>query len=185
MTTIHINSFVTRQTPESPFSHFEHTWEELVARVEHNFDNAKPGYREGVILVPVEPEGFFSGVVTLKEGDKLVGEYKPRRPGEEPRKQVRAVGATKMPAKQVDIVLYASSVLAEDGDNEQPADGDTWEVISINANPVEGEMPIPTGALIANHLGLDGGTATNMTDSEFVALLRESVAFWKDKALCG
>jgi hypothetical protein len=37
--------------------------------------------------------------------------------------------------------------------------------------------------LIANHFELDGGTATGMSPEEFEWALRESVLFWKDKAL--
>jgi hypothetical protein len=82
----------------------------------------------------------------------------------------------------VEIVLYHSHVLKEDGENEID---DGWEVISINANPVEGEMPIPVGALIANHFKLSGGTDSQMTDEEFMKQLKESVIFWKDKSLAG
>ena len=46
----------------------------------------------------------------------------------------------------------------------------------------EHEAPISPGALIANHLQLSGGPATNMTDSEFVALLRKSVLYWEGMA---
>jgi hypothetical protein len=177
---IHITNFVRRQTKESGFSHWEISDEELLARIQDNFHNLHVGYREGVVLVPVPPEGFFSGIVQLKEGDQLVGEYKARKEGEEPRKSTYVVGGQKIPARSVYIVLYSHAVLAEK--NEQESDAD-WEIVSVNASPTEEEPPIPTGALIANHLELSGGTATNMTDAEFVALLRKSVLFWKDKAL--
>lgn len=177
---IHITNFVRRQTPESAYSHWTISDEELLQRIQDNFQNANPGYRDGVVLVPVDPTGFYSGVVKLKEGDLLVGEYKARREGEEPRKSSNALNGEKIPAKSVYVVLYRHDVLAEK--NEQETDAD-FEVISVNASPELEEAPIPTGALIANHLGLSGGTDTNMTDSEFVALLRKSVEFWKDKAL--
>jgi hypothetical protein len=79
MATIGLNDFVKRQTRESEFTHFNGTWEELVDLVSKTFkaDAIKPGY--GVCLVSVPPEGFFCGIVTLKEGDKLVGEYKAHR----------------------------------------------------------------------------------------------------------
>jgi len=138
-----------------------------------------------VILVPVDPEGFLSGICQLEDGDKLTGEFKPRREGETPRKSITAVGREKMPAKSVEIVLYASTVLAEDGDNELPDIQGNWEIISINASPEEGEMPIDPYTLMFNHFGCDGGTATNLSDSEFVAMLREGFLWWKDKAKCG
>jgi hypothetical protein len=129
--------------------------------------------------VPIPPSDFFSSTVLLKDGDKLVGEYKARKAGEEPRKSTFVVGGQKMPAKRVDVVLYAHHVLAENKENDTDAD---FEIVSINASPDEIEQPIPTGALIANHFGLSGGTSTQMTDGEFVALLRKSVLYWKDKA---
>lgn len=173
-------TFAARQTKESQFSHWEFPNEQLVELVVANFHNRKPGYREGVILVPVAPEGFFAGVVTLEPGTLLIGKYEARKEGEEPRKSTFAVGGRKVPAKSVDVVLYHHDVLAEN--NEQSGDTE-WEIISVNASPTLGEMPIAPGALIANHLQLSGGTATNMTDEQFVAKLRESLAFWKDKAL--
>lgn len=182
MTTIAISDFVRRQTPESEFSHWTLTDEELLAKVHANFDKAKAGYRDGVCLVPVAPEGFYSALVVLEEGDRLEGSYRARKAGEEPRKSTRVVDKKKSPAASVDIVLYRHDVLAEN--DEQSCDAD-WEIISVNANFMEGEMPINVGALIANHFELSGGTATGMSDSEFVAQLRKSVLFWKDKAFAG
>lgn len=179
---IHVNSFVKRQTAESEFSYFDGSWDELAQLVEEFFENKTQGYRDGVVLVNVPPERFYSSVVLLQEGDKLIGEYKARKEGEEPRKSTRVVGGKKSPAARVDVILYHADVLKEDGDNETE---DQWEIISLNANPVDEEMPIPVGALIANHFGLSGGTDTKMSDAEFVAQLRESVLFWKDKAMAG
>lgn len=180
--TIGISDFVRRQTPESQFSHYIGSDDRLLESVCENFDKAKPGYRDGVVLVPVSPTGFFSSVVALKEGDVLQGVFQPRQEGEEPRKKTWVVGGKKIPAQSVDIVLYRLDVLQEN-DEQTPGLDATWEIISINASPTEGEMPIPTGALIANHFQLSGGTATNLTNDEFVELLRKSVEFWKDKAL--
>lgn len=192
MAKVHVNNFVRRQTPESEFSHFEgppdciDAWENLRSFVEYLLNESfdEWGYRDGVVLVPFPPQYFFSGVVTLTAGDELKGSFKARREGEEPRKSVQAVGATKLPAKSVGVVLYASTVLAEDGSNELPAEEGNWEIVSINASPTEGEVPINPNVLMHNHFGSDGGTDTNLSDSELVAMLRESFLFWKDKAMC-
>jgi len=186
MQSIHISDFVRRQTPQSGFSHWTLSDEELLARIQKNLDKAKPGYREGVILVPVEPDGFFSSTVLLREGDVFVGEYVARKAGEEPRKSTYVVSnklgepVEKIEAVSVDIVLYAHNVLAENDENDTDAE---YEIISVNANASEEEAPIPTGALIANHLQLSGGTATHLNNDEFVELLRKSVSYWKDKSL--
>lgn len=178
---IAFNNFARRQTADSPFSHWTLFDDALISQVQENFGKAKPGYRDGVILVPVDPEGFFSSVVKLNEGDKLEGEFKARRVGEDPRKTLHAKGQ-KIPAKSVDVVLYRKDVLAENKENTTDAE---WEIVSINASPEEGELPIMPDTLIANHFQLSGGTATNMTDSEFVEALKKSVLYWKDKAMVG
>ena len=186
MTTIHINNFVRRQTPQSGFSHWTISDEELLSRIQANFDKATVGYRPGVLLVPIEPNGFFSSTVLLREGDKLVGEYVARQAGEEPRKSTYVISnrfgesVEKIEAVHVDVVLYSHNVLAENKENDTDAD---YEIISINASPTDEEVPIPTGALIANHFQLSGGTDTKMSDVEFVELLRKSVMYWKDKSL--
>ena len=184
-TIVGINEFVTRQTSSSRFSYFSGGDDELLTRIQMAWENAKPGYREGVLLVPVEPQGFFSGVVQLQEGDSLSGVYEARREGEKPRKAVVVDGRGKLPAKAVDIVLYNSRVLAEGEDNELPAEPNNWEVISINASPYQGEMPIEPNVLMHNHFGSSGGTKTNLSDEQFIAQLRHSFNYWSDKALAG
>ena len=115
-----------------------------------------------------------------------MGKFEARREGEDPRKVVTAIEASnKLPARRVDLVLYASTVLAEEGSNELPAEEGNWEIISINANPFNGEMPIAPDTLMHNHFGSDGGTDTNLSDEDFVNTLRDSFEFWKDKVLCG
>lgn len=184
MSLIGINKFVRRQTADSEFTHFSGSWEELAALATQHFDNAKPGYREGVCLVPVpasEAARFFTGVVELREGDKMVGEYKARRPGEEPRKTARVVREEgKSPCVSVDIILYRKDVLEESGEDNTGAD---WDVIAINGYITDEEAPIHPNTLIANHFELDGGTATGMSPEEFEAALRKSVMYWKNKAM--
>ena len=182
---IGVNDFVKRQTSDSRFSHFDGEWKELVDRVETNFESRLPGYRDDVVLVPLDSTGFFSGVVQLKEGDELVGGFESRRSGEVPRKFATVIGRRKLPAKHVYVVLYTSKVLAEDNDNQLPPDEGNWEIISINASPSDGSMPIDPMVLLHNHFGSDGGTETGLSDHDFVRMLRESFLFWKDKAMIG
>lgn len=201
MPTIGINDFVRRQACDSEYTHFddgttslnpgEEEWEKVAALAETYFDRAKPGYRDGVVLVPVPPEGFWTGVVRLKEGDRLVGEYRARRPGEEPRKTLRvhrparrypgrtAIEAGKQRCVAVDVVLYRRDVLEEGCEECTGAD---WDIVSVNGRITEEDQPIHPDTLIANHFELDGGTATGMTPGEFEKALRESVMYWKDKA---
>jgi len=189
MPTIHVNSFVKRQTADSRHSHQTIGWDAVRDLVGEHFDQAKPGYREGVILVPVPPTGFFSNVVPLASGMPLKATYEPRQAGETPRLSVgMAVDdneAAKTPAVAVDIVLYASTVLAEDGDNELPPVEGNWEVVSVNPRLCIEDEPIKPGTLMANHFQDDGGTATGMSDAEFVAALRASRAYWNGKMTLG
>ena len=207
---VHINSFVKRQTSKSSYSHFEDVdsddnWELLGSLIEDNFDQAKEGYRKEVLLVPIPPHPFslpggqycfYSGVVQLKDGELLGGRFESRKEGETPRKHITSGCSSKLshngnlvtvggkiPAKSVQIVLYSSTVLAEDGDNELPPEEGNWEVISINASSTEGEMPINPNTLMHNHFGSDGGTDTKLSDSEFVAMLKTSFEYWKDKVM--
>lgn len=179
---IGINDFVRRQTADSEFTHYDGELEEVAQMALENYHKAKPGYREGVCLVPVPAEGFLCGIVKLSEGDQLEGGYVARRPGEEPRKTLRASseGKSKMPAVAVDVILYRRDVLEEGGEDNTGSD---WDIISINGRPMEEEMPIAPMTLIANHFELDGGTSTGMSPEQFEKALRESVLFWKDKAM--
>ena len=89
------SEFVKRQTADSEFSHFDGSWEELEQLVKDWWLSNKSGYRDDVLLVSVPPEGFHTNIVQLKPGDKLAGEYKSRREGEEPRKGLGVVGGKK------------------------------------------------------------------------------------------
>ena len=177
---LYINSFVRRQTPDSCYSHWDLSDDEFVQRIRDGFDSAKKGYREGVLLVPVAPDGFYTGVVQLKDGDKLVGDFSPRKELEEPRQHIYAVEGEKQPAVAVDIILYSHAVLEETGENQTFAD---YEVISVNARTTEEEQPIHPMTLLANHFQADGGTATNMSAEELEATLKVGFEYWKDKAL--
>ncbi len=181
---IAINPFVRRQTESSPFTHWTLTDEELLRRVRSAMGEGhfEQGYREGVRLVHVEPDGFYSPVVELAAGDVLVGSFTSRRDGEAPRKQVHVSreGRTKSRAAFVDVVVYHHDVLAADGDNSTD---EPWEIVSVNARITPEDAPIDPDTLIANHFDLSGGTATNMTPEQFEAALRESVLYWRGRAL--
>ena len=177
MSKVIVNDFALRQTANSPFSHFEGSWDEVCSLVEANLHRAKQGYREHVMLVPVPATGFKSGVVQLTEGCEMVATFTARRAGEEPRKTVAAKGGVKSDAAFVEVVCYHSSILDGDAKGE-----DCWEIISVNASAVENE-PIPTETLLYNHFMGSGGTATGYTPEEFIAALHRSWSYWKDKAM--
>lgn len=195
--TIAFSTFVRRQTRTSGFSHTELPDEAVLDRVQSALVEAKPSYRKydadtgvdekglrfgGVMVVPVSPEGFFSAVAQLQAGDTLGGVYEARQAGEAPRRRTWVNGREKMPAKSVDIILYHADVLAEDGGRSTEAE---WEIISINASPVMGDMPIHPMTLLSNHFQVSGGTKTGLSAEELVEKLREGYEFWSDKAMIG
>ena len=179
-----------RHTPEGPLSHYTGTSVGILDLVRENWENRKPGFRDGVVTVEVPPANFFSGVVILKEGDELEGVFESRRKlpcgkPESPRKAVRAKGASKIEAQSVHIVMFQSLVLGQDAEMKFDVTENHWEVVSINASPLKGGEPIHPDTLIANHFGLEGGTPTGMTPEQFECQLEMSVLYWKDKAMAG
>ena len=182
MPIIAVSQFVRRQTPESEFSYYDGNWEDLATMATTYFAQAHPGYRDGVCLIPVPPNNFYTSITQLNEGDEFEGVYLPRQAGETPRKRIWKKNGQKMPAQSCELVLYRHDVLAEN--HEQSCDTD-WEIISINASPqTEGGVPLTVGTLLANHFQDSGGTATHLNPEELVDALRVSYFYWKDKMNC-
>lgn len=182
-----MSPFARRQTPESQFSHFTGSEAQLIELVEANFLNAKPGYRkdEGVLCVPVPASWFYSGIVQLEDGDRLLGVFRKRPSDKEPRKSLYAKSGEKMPAQYVEVILYHSDVLRETASEEEMfyCPRASWVIISINGSPTKEPVPVEPITMMYNHFKLDGGTDTQMTNDEFVSALYVSLMFWKDKAL--
>jgi hypothetical protein len=186
-------NFVRRQTAESHFSHWTIDDETMFERIRAaaRVGRYQDSYRPGVIQVDIDifPGEFYTGVVELTEGTKLVGEYKARRPGEEPRKEVyvqrmqRIVPrqyVEKLEAVAVDVILYHHEVLLENNENDTDAD---WEIVSVNARTTRDPQPIHPMTLMHNHFGSDGGTDTKMTPEQLVEKLREGFEYWKSRAM--
>jgi hypothetical protein len=173
-----LNSFVLRQTAASRFSHFEGEMETVAKLAAEHFESASEGYKPGVLLVPVPAEGFRSGVVELTPDTKLRTTFEARREGETPFLQTVAIGASKLPAAVVEIVLYSHATLAADGENTGEAD---YEVVSINARPTPEPEPQTPVAMARNFLGLEGGTAATYTAEQFA----ESIRYWSTRAMAG
>jgi hypothetical protein len=173
---IKANPFVTRQTQSSPYGYFQGTWEELEALVTKHLAEARPGYRDGVLLVPVPPDGFFSSTVSVTKDTPLTASFVARRPNEEPYIKVNASGGSKQPAVAVDIVLYRHDVLAEG--NEHSCDAD-YEIVSINARVTVEPEPMHPLTMARNMLYLPGGTKATYTAEEFA----EAVHYWSSRCM--
>ena len=167
------HAFVLRQTKASEFSHFDGTWDELVSLTVENWANQRAGYRDGVVLVTVPADKFYSATVELNEkmvmDMRLQAQFKARKSDEEPVAGIVLFGE-KQPARFVDIVCYRADVLAEDNDRTSEAD---WEIISINAALIP-EEPMNPVAMARNFLHKTGGTKGSYSETEWA----NAVWFW-------
>ena len=93
-----------RHIPSREFSHYSGSWEDLASLAAKFFDKGCQGYRNGVWLVPVPCEGFFSGVVQVDQNSVLKAVFEARREGEAAYISVKAKDQ-KLAAKFVEIVL--------------------------------------------------------------------------------
>jgi len=173
--------FVKRQTPESGYSHFDGPWEKLEDIVTRRlnrpewFDEIHAGYRDGVILVDMPAEYFYSAIVKLNEDSKLKANYAPRRLGEDPFIRVSAK-AKKQPAKFAQVVLYRHDVLAENNERETDAE---WEIVCIKARVTEEEEPMDPYTMARNFLHLAGGTKGDFTAEQFA----KSILYWNNHCM--
>lgn len=171
-------------------------WDFLIGLAELHWDAQVPGYRDGVIEIPVNvgaliDEVFFTcPVVDVRPTDRFISEYKARRPGEEPRKSSKVCRIDKngeerkpSPAVWIDIILYRKDVLEEDTSRLDELTGCGWEIVTILGKLDAGKQPMTPGTLMANHFGKDGGTDTQMNPAEFEASLRRSVEFWNGRGM--
>ena len=178
-------TLAARQTPDSRFSHFEGTSEELIALVQDTVASdataVLPTAREGIVKVRVDPAQFKTGMVKLEPNQVLFGLFEARQKGEYPRKVVMTKGE-KLDAKYCEIIMYHRDVLLEEEGYEPAAE---WEIISVNAAPEATAVPMAPETLMYNHFGMDGGTSMGLTDEQFVSALRQSLLYWHDKCMCG
>lgn len=168
--------FVKRQTPESGYSHFNGSWDELEYMVNYWFIEhpykpfTKKGYREGVIIQQLPPDRFYSAVVELDENTKLTANFAPRREGEDPFIRVSAK-ALKQKAKYAAVVLYHRDVLAENNENETDAE---WEIVAIKARTSKEEEPMDPYTMARNFLQMKGGTKGDFSAEDFA----KSIVYW-------
>lgn len=177
-----VHDFVSRQTANSEFSHWVFSDEVLVERVQARFHEQRPGYRDGVIIVPIDANGVYCPIRKLRNNDTLIVEYKPRRDGESPRRHEYLDGVNKAAACHVEVVLYHRDVLYESGEQAYGR----WNIISVNAGVDLEDLnaPMKPETLLHNHFGSDGGTDTQMDAEAFVKELERSFNYWKTRALC-
>jgi hypothetical protein len=176
---IAMNAFAQRHTPESRFSHFDGSERDLLYLVDRNFKDAKPGYRDGVVLVQIPcPDGFYSGVVEVGIETRLEAKLVSRQKDEESYIEVTAHGSPKLPARHVEVVLYRRDLLMET--NSATTDAE-YEVVSINARATKEPEPMTPVAMARSFLGLAGGTKATYTAEQFA----DAIVYWSRRAMCG
>lgn len=176
---IGISDFAKRHTKDSNHSYYDGSDEELIELVTKHYlkNEIENGYRDGVILVNVPPNKFYSSIVKLDESSQLVSKMASRKPKEDSVIQTYVKNVSKSKAKSVQIVLYRSDVLNEDNDRSTDSN---WEIISINASPYEKDVKIPIHpvTMMRNELHLTGGTKAEYDKEEYI----ESIKFWSQHA---
>jgi hypothetical protein len=181
---VSINSFVLRQTPESPYSHYSGEWLDIALTCRYYLSigsNVRPGYRDGVLLVDLSDTAmkgeFFTSIVQVKEGDMLWAHVVRRRAEEEPYVQL-TTNVDKSLARHVDIVLYKHDLVDTP---EIDPDGTTaeWQVIAILARDSVEELPVDPVTMARNFLQKTGGTKGVYTAEQFA----QAIWYWKDHAL--
>lgn len=183
---IECSEFVKRQTPESGYSHFDGSWDELAEIASRYFHTGlrKDGYKKGVALieVPISDDfkkplltRFYSATVKVTDQTKLSVNFSPRQEGEDPFIRVCAK-AKKQKAAAAEIIIYHRDVLAEDDDRSTLAE---WEVIAIKARASLKEEPMDPYTMARNFLHLKGGTKGDFTAQQFA----ESIVYWNNHCM--
>jgi hypothetical protein len=175
---IKTSDFVKRQTKESRFSHTDLSWDELATLTACYMWNSVEGYKDGVKLVKVPSEGFYSAVANVSDVVDWEEVFEARQEGEVPVRTRVGIVEKKPNAAHVDIVLYRCDVLAEDVDYVKEGDHE-WEIISINARLTDKPHPIPPITMARNFLTMKGGTKAEYSAEEFA----ESIWFWNSHCL--
>jgi len=134
--TFSINPFYRRQTPDSKFSHFDGTDEQLLKEVEQNFPLRRKGKRLGSYLVSISSQIGKAACHTpvLKVGKHcfLNAEVVAKDNGT-PLICASVIGRKHL-ASYAEVVLYEHNQLVKMGEASSDAD---YEVVSLHASDVE------------------------------------------------
>ncbi len=167
-----------RHVPAGKHTWYEGTDEELLTLVRTGWPNRRPGAgREGldqVVVVPVNPAGFVSSTVEVKESTVLHAVFDRRQAHEDGFVRVTAEG----PPEEVrfaSVVLYSADTVQENG-GKRSGDFD-WEVVCLIAGATEDE-PMDPVTMARNLLEKPGGTHCEYSPREFA----EAVWYWSGRA---
>jgi hypothetical protein len=186
------NFAAKRHLPGSGNSFFTISPQEVLQRVDANWPLATPGTGETTldrkVLVPINPQGFYTSSVQLTENMPLRAEVVRRQPHEDPYVEVfldageaKRLGIQPMEAKFCNIVCYSRAALLEN-DGEVSGDFD-WEIVAVLAS-LTGLEPMPPLTMARNFLEMPGGSKSVYTAQEFAeAIYAHSLRGIKIKAV--
>ncbi len=186
MPRIGASEFVRRQTANSPYNHFNGSWDELIQLVEAQWPARQVSpHNSGVMLVPiplVELPRFFSSIVPVTPETPLKARFSPRVPGEAPFIQVEVPHGQKVQAQRAEVIAYSHETLAQDGDAPAQREADYY-IVSINAYATDAVEPMSPMTMARNLLGLKGGTRPQVPYSaeEFA----QAIVYWSQHARIG
>ena len=179
---IGINSFVKRQIQGSGKTYSTLSFEEIRNHAETQLKSNiyKKGYRDGVILIPIDNnllKHFICPIVKIDENTIFETVQKRRRNDEEIYLSTKALNGTPIEIGAVDLILYRCDVLQET--QEEETDNE-WELIAFHAIP-KGIKELPMGpiTMMRNQLCLTGGTEGKYSSEQWA----KSVHFWQKYAL--
>ena len=176
------NRFVYRQTKESGKTYSDLSFDVIAKYATKQLENNiyKKGYREGVLLVPVDNhmnKHFFCPFTIIDETTSLIAKPIKRRLNEETYIKIRATSGKLCETGKVELILYHSSVLKETGEHTEGSD---WELISFHSIPKGiNNMPMGPVTMMRNQLQLPGGTKGQYDSNKWA----ESVNFWQKYAI--
>ena len=177
MTTLAINPFVLRQTPESQYGHFDGDWSEVRDLI---LDLWEPLARfeedGGIAKVTLPTARFQTSVVDLRASlAPLDAKFTKRRAGEDPYLEVTVGVPTKWPARYVEAVCFSHERLILSGDASSDA---AYELISLTCGLDQAE-PMHPLTMARNYLGKPGGSTATYTAKQFA----EAVYYWSQHAM--
>lgn len=158
-----MTTFVRRQKPDSSFSHFDGSWDELLRLAEANWENRRPSPQNPAVRL-VRVEGVFHNAMReLQPGEYARGERTRRRPDEDEVMDLVVTG-DKGIAGQADLVFYPHALIADDPDCEGEAE---WHLVSVEVR--DEDLPMDPVTMARNQLGRPGGSVPDTPSGAYTS----------------
>lgn len=141
--TFGINNFYRRQTPDSKYSYFSGSEEQLLQAVEQNFPLRRGGRKAGTFLVPIPvkmgDDYCFTAIVLVSSHSFLNAECVAKSKNETPLICPSVIGR-KQPASWAEVLVFPSKMLKEMGETTT---GKDYDIVSLHASDVKDQPDHP------------------------------------------